>query len=40
MGFRSLAQSLVVTASIAAAATTPLFAQQPAPSPANPSTPA
>ncbi|NKM08853.1 invasion associated locus B family protein, partial [Rhizobium leguminosarum bv. viciae] len=28
MGFRSLAQSLLLTASIAAAATTPVFAQQ------------
>ncbi|RUM26178.1 invasion associated locus B family protein [Rhizobium vallis] len=36
MGFRSLAQSLVVTASIAAAATMPAFAQQPTPSPAKP----
>jgi len=37
MGFRSLAQSLIVTASIAAAATTPVFAQQqPAPSQAKP----
>ncbi|UVD57648.1 invasion associated locus B family protein [Rhizobium sp. Pop5] len=43
MGFRSLAQSLVVTASIAAAATMPAFAQQqPTPSQAKPpaSTPA
>ncbi|PDT02180.1 invasion-associated locus B family protein [Rhizobium chutanense] len=42
MGFRSLAQSLLVTASIAAAAATPVFAQQPTPSPAKPpaSTPA
>ncbi|WP_082240266.1 MULTISPECIES: invasion associated locus B family protein [Rhizobium] len=40
MGFRSLARSLLVTASIAAAATTPVFAQQPAPSPAQPTTPA
>ncbi|MBB3648516.1 invasion protein IalB [Rhizobium sp. BK619] len=37
MGFRSLAQSLLVTASIAAAATTPVFAQQqPTPTPAKP----
>ncbi|MDR9758366.1 invasion associated locus B family protein [Rhizobium redzepovicii] len=37
MGFRSLAQSLLVTASIAAAATTPVFAQQqPTPAPAKP----
>lgn len=37
MGFRSLAQSLLVTASIAAAATTPVFAQQqPTPSQAKP----
>jgi invasion protein IalB len=37
MGFRSLAQSLLLTASIAAAATTPVFAQQqPAPSQAKP----
>ncbi|RFB97901.1 invasion-associated locus B family protein [Rhizobium leguminosarum bv. trifolii] len=36
MGFRSLAQSLLVTASIAAAATTPVFAQQPAPAPTKP----
>lgn len=36
MGFRSLAQSLLVTASIAAAATTPVFAQQPAPAQAKP----
>ena len=36
MGFRSLARSLVVTASIAAAATTPVFAQQPTPSQAKP----
>ncbi|NKL52755.1 invasion associated locus B family protein, partial [Rhizobium leguminosarum bv. viciae] len=40
MGFRSLAQSLVVTVSIAAAAATPVFAQQPAPSPAAPTAPA
>ncbi|WP_183918754.1 invasion associated locus B family protein [Rhizobium lentis] len=40
MGFRSLAQSLVVTASIAAATATPVFAQQPAPSPAAPTAPA
>jgi invasion protein IalB len=34
MGFRSLARSLILTTSIAAAATTPLFAQQqPAPKP-------
>ncbi|MFS8145409.1 invasion associated locus B family protein [Rhizobium sp. BR 249] len=37
MGFRSLARSLLLTASIAAAATTPVFAQQPAaPSQAKP----
>ncbi|MDR9776235.1 invasion associated locus B family protein [Rhizobium hidalgonense] len=36
MGFRSLAQSLLVTASIAAAAATPVFAQQPTPTPAKP----
>jgi invasion protein IalB len=37
MGFRSLAQSLIVAASIAAAATTPVFAQQqPTPSQAKP----
>ncbi|WP_171601408.1 invasion associated locus B family protein [Rhizobium changzhiense] len=37
MGFRSLAQSLLLTASIAAAVTTPVFAQQqPAPSQAKP----
>ncbi|EJC82874.1 Invasion protein B, involved in pathogenesis [Rhizobium leguminosarum bv. trifolii WSM2297] len=37
MGFRSLAQSLLVTASIAAAAATPVFAQQqPTPAPAKP----
>ncbi|NEJ71322.1 invasion associated locus B family protein [Rhizobium phaseoli] len=37
MGFRSLAQSLLVTASIAAAATTSVFAQQqPAPAQAKP----
>ena len=37
MGFRSLAQSLILTASIAAAATTPVFAQQqPTPSQAKP----
>ncbi|MCJ9697154.1 invasion associated locus B family protein, partial [Rhizobium sp. PRIMUS64] len=37
MGFRSLAQSLLLTASIAAAATTPVFAQQqPTPSQAKP----
>ncbi|WP_206735322.1 invasion associated locus B family protein [Rhizobium leguminosarum] len=37
MGFRSLAQSLLLAASIAAAATTPVFAQQqPAPSQAKP----
>jgi len=36
MGFRSLAQSLLVIASIAAAATTPVFAQQPTPSQAKP----
>ncbi|WP_073990364.1 invasion associated locus B family protein [Rhizobium etli] len=40
MGFRSLARSLLVTASIAAAAATPVFAQQPAPPPAQPATPA
>ena len=34
MGFRSLARSMVLTASIAAAATTPVFAQQPTPAPA------
>jgi invasion protein IalB len=46
MGFRSLARSMVLTASIAAAATTPVFAQQstpapaaPAPAPAQPATP-
>lgn len=40
MGFRSLARSLLVTASIAAAAATPVFAQQPTPSQANPAAPA
>ncbi|WP_222348043.1 invasion associated locus B family protein [Rhizobium leguminosarum] len=41
MGFRSLAQSLLLTASIAAAATTPVFAQQqPTPSQAKPPAPA
>ncbi|MBB2796969.1 UNVERIFIED_ORG: invasion protein IalB [Rhizobium pisi] len=40
MGFRSLAQSLVVTVSIAAAAATPVLAQQPAPATPAPAAPA
>jgi len=41
MGFRSLARSFVLTAGIAAAATSPVFAQQtPAPAQSRPATPA